>query len=71
MLCGFGGLVGVPIGAGLSLLGEQFSTAFGNFAPPRLSAGSVIVAFTVSLGIGGFFGAYPANRAARLRPSKR
>jgi putative ABC transport system permease protein len=28
----------------------------------------VILAFSVSLAIGLFFGAYPANRAARLRP---
>jgi putative ABC transport system permease protein len=68
VLCGFGGLAGVAIGVGLSLIGERFSTAFGNYAPPQLSVGSVIVAFTVSLGIGLFFGAYPANRAARLRP---
>jgi putative ABC transport system permease protein len=33
-----------------------------------LSAASVVLAFSVSLGIGLFFGAYPANRAARLRP---
>jgi putative ABC transport system permease protein len=68
VLCGLGGLAGVVIGVGLSLLGEQFGTVFGNFAPPRLSVGSVVLAFTVSLGIGLFFGAYPANRAARLRP---
>ena len=68
VLCGFGGLAGVAIGVALSLFGGGFITAFGNFAPPKLSVGSVIVAFTVSLGIGLFFGAYPANRAARLRP---
>jgi putative ABC transport system permease protein len=29
---------------------------------------SVVVAFLVSLGIGVFFGLYPAQRAAKLRP---
>jgi putative ABC transport system permease protein len=68
VLSGIGGLIGVAAGVGLSLLGEQLGATFGNFAPPRLSVGSVIIAFTVSLCIGLFFGAYPANRAARLRP---
>jgi len=29
---------------------------------------SVIMAFTVAAGIGVFFGFYPANKAARLKP---
>jgi putative ABC transport system permease protein len=68
VLSGIGGLVGVAVGVGLTLFGEQLGTALGGFAPPRLSVWSVIVAFTISVGIGLFFGAYPANRAARLRP---
>jgi putative ABC transport system permease protein len=68
VLSGIGGLAGVAVGVGLVLLGEYFGDGFGNFAPPKLSLGSVILAFTVSLAIGLFFGAYPANRAARLRP---
>jgi putative ABC transport system permease protein len=68
VLSGIGGLVGVALGVGLCLLGARFGAALGDFAPPQLSVPSVIVAFTVSLGIGLFFGAYPAKRAARLRP---
>jgi putative ABC transport system permease protein len=68
VLSGIGGLAGVAVGVGLALLGGQFGAGFGNFAPPQLSLGSVILAFTVSLAIGLFFGAYPANRAAQLRP---
>jgi putative ABC transport system permease protein len=68
VLAGLGGLVGVIVGVGLTLLGGSLGTSVGSFAPPMLSGGSVVLAFTVSLCIGLFFGAYPANRAARLRP---
>jgi putative ABC transport system permease protein len=50
------------------LLGTGVGASFGNLAPPVLSIGSVVLAFMVSLCIGLFFGAYPANRAARMRP---
>jgi putative ABC transport system permease protein len=68
VLAGLGGLAGVAAGVGLSLLGARLGTSVGQFAPPQLSGGSVVLAFTVSLAIGLFFGAYPANRAARMRP---
>jgi putative ABC transport system permease protein len=68
VLAGLGGLAGVVVGVGLSLAGKSVGASFGQFAPPELSIGSVVLAFTVSLGIGLFFGAYPANRAARMRP---
>jgi putative ABC transport system permease protein len=68
VLSGIGGLAGVAVGVGLVLLGKEFGAGFGDAAPPQLSLGSVILAFTVSLAIGLFFGAYPANRAAQLRP---
>jgi len=68
VLAGVGGLAGVVVGVGLSLLGASVGASFGQFAPPQLSVGSVVLAFSVSLCIGLFFGAYPANRAARMRP---
>jgi len=68
VLAGIGGAAGVVLGVGLSLLGSSVGADFGQFAPPQLSWGSVVLAFTVSLCIGVFFGAYPANRAARMRP---
>jgi putative ABC transport system permease protein len=68
VLAGLGGLSGVVLGVVLSLLGQSVGASFGQFAPPELSWGSVVLAFGVSLGIGLFFGAYPANRAARMRP---
>jgi putative ABC transport system permease protein len=68
VLSGIGGSVGVLLGVALCLLGQRFGAAFGDFAPPRLSIPSMFLAFGVSLCIGLFFGAYPAKRAARLRP---
>jgi putative ABC transport system permease protein len=68
VLAGLGGLLGVGIGVGVSLLGATLGQDIGSIAPPQLSLWPVVVAFAVSLAIGLFFGAYPANRAARLRP---
>jgi len=42
--------------------------ASSSFPPPVVSIPSVLLAFGVSVGIGLFFGIYPANRAARLHP---
>jgi putative ABC transport system permease protein len=61
LLSMFGGLIGVVIGVGvgrLSVGGFQLIVA------PY----SVVLAFGVSVAIGLFFGAFPANRAAALRP---
>jgi putative ABC transport system permease protein len=58
-----GGLIGVLIGAGLSLLaGQAFEL------PTEVSAFSVSLAFGVAAAIGVFFGYYPARQAARLKP---
>ena len=58
-----GGLIGVLVGLGASKL-------VGVFADFKaiVSAGSVMLAFGVSFGIGVFFGFYPARRAAVLDP---
>jgi putative ABC transport system permease protein len=68
VLSGLGGLLGVALGIGLTLVAAGLGTKIGNLAPPVLSVGPVLLAFLVSLAIGLFFGAYPASRAARLRP---
>jgi len=57
----FGGVVGVVSG----LVGSQF-TIVG--VEPVVAPYSVFLAFGVALLIGLFFGLYPANRAASLRP---
>jgi putative ABC transport system permease protein len=57
----FGGLVGVAVG----LIGSQF-TIVG--VKPIVAPYSVFLAFGVAVVTGLFFGLYPANRAASLRP---
>jgi putative ABC transport system permease protein len=56
-----GGLAGVIVG----ILGAQFKI---DGVVPVISKASIIEAFGVSTAIGVFFGFYPANRAAGLRP---
>jgi putative ABC transport system permease protein len=69
VLAGLGGLLGVGIGAGFAwLVGQVVREAGSTFPPPVVSMPSVALAFGVSLGIGLFFGIYPANRAAALSP---
>jgi putative ABC transport system permease protein len=59
----FGGLIGVLIGVGVSLL----VGALASFQP-IVSTGSIALAFGVSFTIGVFFGFYPARKAAALDP---
>jgi putative ABC transport system permease protein len=58
-----GGLIGVLVGVGAARLTSMFA----NFTP-IVSTGSIILAFSVSFGIGVFFGFYPARKAAKLDP---
>ncbi len=57
----FGGLAGVVVG----LIGAQFRIVG---VKPVATPTSVILAFGVAVAVGVFFGFYPANRAAALRP---
>ena len=61
LLAGLGGVIGVAVGVGVGLL--RTATL-----QPQVSPGSVVLSFGVSVLIGVFFGAYPANRASSLRP---
>lgn len=58
--CG-GGLIGVFIGGGLSLL-------LGKFLPTTVTVWSIILSFAVSAGVGIVFGIAPAVRASKLTP---
>ena len=64
-LAGVGGLLGILVGWLVSSLAPRVVTAL---PAPVVTAPSVLLAFGVSVGIGLFFGIYPANRAARLNP---
>ena len=64
-LAGLGGALGILVGFGLSRI---LPLAVSSLPTPIISMPSVFMAFGISVGIGLFFGLYPANRAARLRP---
>ncbi|MEI2690923.1 MAG: ABC transporter permease [Anaerolineae bacterium] len=59
-----GGLIGVALG----MAGAQLITPLLGSSQALVSPQSVALALAVSLGIGIFFGLYPANRAAGLNP---
>ncbi len=61
MLSLAGGLAGVAIG----VIGSRFTIAG---VRPIIVPSSIVLALGVSVAIGLFFGSYPANRAAKLRP---
>jgi len=64
VLSGIGGLLGV----GLGIAAAQVITPMLGGTQALVTGESVILAVAVSLGIGVFFGLYPANRAASLNP---
>ena len=64
-LSGLGGALGIIVGFGLA---RVLPLAVSALPTPVISTPSVFLAFGISVGIGLFFGLYPANRAARLSP---
>jgi len=69
MLTGLGGFIGVVLGVGVTEGGGIILPKLVSSLPaPVLTCAPVLIAFGVSLVIGVLAGAYPANRAARLRP---
>jgi putative ABC transport system permease protein len=63
LLSALGGLIGVLVGIGATHL----TTTFAGW-PTIISPPSLVVGLIVALGVGLFFGFYPARRAARLDP---
>ena len=64
-----GGILGVALGIALADVAAGFiSPLTGDFGETLVTPDSVALALGVSLGIGIFFGLYPANRAAHLNP---
>jgi putative ABC transport system permease protein len=75
ILTGLGGIVGIGLGIGATLIAERLLPPAGsteatdtNFPAPILTAQPVLVGFVVSLIIGVLAGMYPAYRATRMRP---
>ncbi len=68
VLSGLGGLLGIAVGWLVSAQISSIKFGGGTLPPPVVSIPSVLLAFGVSVGIGLFFGIYPANRAAGLHP---
>jgi putative ABC transport system permease protein len=64
VLSAAGGIIGVLVGIG----GAQIITPLLGSSKALVTGQSVLLALTVSLAIGIFFGLYPANRAAKLNP---
>ncbi|MHB8262700.1 MAG: ABC transporter permease [Acidimicrobiales bacterium] len=58
-------LIGGALGVGIGLIGTRFRIDGIN---PVIASWSIPLAFGVAIAVGVFFGFYPANRAASLRP---
>jgi putative ABC transport system permease protein len=67
LVCCLGGLLGAATGVGLSIA-TNGREVLGQTIHARLTPDAVALSLIVSIGIGVFFGFYPASRAARLRP---
>jgi len=63
ILSGSGGLIGVLVGVGIAVLVSHVTPL-----PAAVRAWAVGTGLLVALGVGGFFGIYPAARAAKLDP---
>jgi putative ABC transport system permease protein len=64
VLTGSGGVIGVLLGGGISLLINLTIPALPSYVP----LWAIVVAVAVSMSVGLFFGMYPAIKAARLDP---
>lgn len=64
MLCGIGGIIGILLGTGGSLLAGKLLFQM-TIYPAAWITGS---AFSLSVALGVIFGIYPAAKAAKLQP---
>jgi putative ABC transport system permease protein len=63
-----GGIIGILLGWGMSLLIGMIAASTGTSLTPVIKLNSVLMATLFSAAVGLFFGLYPANRAANLQP---
>ena len=62
-----GAVLGIFMGQGTAALIEKYVWPGSNW-PSVISLSTIILAMTVSISVGIFFGLYPANKAAKLTP---
>ena len=63
IICLIGGIIGVALGI---FLGSYLTSLLGYPAAPSIPG--ILIALLFSMGIGIFFGYYPANKAAKMNP---
>jgi putative ABC transport system permease protein len=63
-----GGLIGIALGWGISVLIGRLASLGGTPIQPVIRLDAILMATLFSAAVGIFFGLYPANRAARLEP---
>jgi putative ABC transport system permease protein len=68
MLSLIGGIMGILLGWGISLLVGRIAAANNADIQPAITLGAVLLATLFSAAVGLFFGFYPSNRAAGLEP---
>jgi len=68
MLSLMGGIIGILVGYGISLLVGRIASFGGSPIDPVITLNSILMATLFSAGVGLFFGLFPANRAANLEP---
>lgn len=64
VLTGLGGLLGLGLGWGIAMLSKLIFTSL----PTKVPAWAAILGIVVSVGVGLFFGIWPASKAAKLDP---
>jgi putative ABC transport system permease protein len=64
VLTGIGGLAGLVLGWGIAMVSKLVFTSL----PTTVPAWAAILGIVVSVGVGLFFGIWPANKAAKLDP---
>ncbi|QRN82988.1 ABC transporter permease [Chloroflexota bacterium] len=68
LLSMIGGLLGIALGWGISLVVSQIAVQSGTILDINVTLNSILLATLFSAAVGIFFGYYPANRAASLAP---
>jgi putative ABC transport system permease protein len=63
LLTTIGGIIGMTLGISASVIADRLTPL-----PASISWWSPVLAFSVSVAVGVFFGVFPARRAGKLEP---